>query len=71
MSCEYNRSTKTEKDSCPFNTLYWNFYLEHEDVLSKNPRIGMVYTTLRKMSAEDIDAIKQKSKSILDNLENL
>ena len=42
-TCYYNKATKTGEKACPFNSLYWNFYDRHTNLLSKNPRIGMMY----------------------------
>ena len=48
-SCYYDKSKKTGEKACPFNSLYWNFYDQHEDKLVKNPRIGMMYMIWNKM----------------------
>jgi deoxyribodipyrimidine photolyase-related protein len=47
--CYYDKAKKTGEKSCPFNSLYWNFYDRHEAKLAKNPRIGMMYNVWRKM----------------------
>lgn len=48
-SCQYDPSKKTGSNACPFNSLYWNFLIVHEDMLSKNPRMTMMYAQLNKM----------------------
>ena len=50
--CYYDKAKKTGDKACPFNSLYWNFYSRHEEKLSKNPRIGMMYTVWHKMRPE-------------------
>lgn len=70
-TCAYDKKKRLEKDACPFNALYWNFYQKHEDKLSKNPRIGMAYRQLAKMSAEELKAIKEKAAAIEKNLNEL
>lgn len=70
-NCKYDNKTKTEKNSCPFNALYWNFHLKHRDKLSNNPRIGMVYNNLKKMSNSEIELIEEKSKNLIENIESL
>lgn len=70
-SCFYNKAQKTEEKACPFNSLYWHFYARNRDKLSNNPRIGMMYRTWDKMSADKQDALLKKGDSILSNLENL
>lgn len=52
-SCYYNKSLKTGENSCPFNSLYWNFFDKHEKKLSKNPRLGMIYNIWHKMEASE------------------
>jgi len=70
-SCKYDRKTKTEANSCPFNTLYWDFYMRHSDKLGNNPRIGMVYRTLNKMTPEAKGEIQERASWILNNLNTL
>ena len=51
-TCYYNKAKKTGDKACPFNSLYWNFYDKHENKLSNNPRIGMMYNVWRKMKPD-------------------
>jgi deoxyribodipyrimidine photolyase-related protein len=67
-SCHYNVKEKTGDQACPFNYLYWNFLDQHQDKLSKNQRLAMVYSTLRKMDAEHLATIRSNAKSFIDNL---
>jgi deoxyribodipyrimidine photolyase-related protein len=69
--CPYDRKTRAEKDSCPFNALYWDFYERNEGQLGNNPRIGMVYRTLNKMKEADKVALRERARWIHDHLENL
>jgi deoxyribodipyrimidine photolyase-related protein len=68
-SCHYSKSKKTGENACPFNSLYWHFYNRHEEKLSKNPRIGMMYRTWSKM--KDKEEILNQAEYYLDNLEKL
>jgi len=70
-TCYYNHKEKTSEKSCPFNSLYWNFYHQHEKKLSKNPRIGMMYKVWDKMPQEQKTAILNRSQCCLENLDNL
>ena len=47
--CHYDAKKKIGEESCPFNSLYWNFYAVNEEKLRGNPRIGMMYVTWDKM----------------------
>ena len=70
-SCSYNFKERIGSNACPFNSMYWNFFERHKDKLSKNPRLGIVNSQLKKMNAEDKDAITKQAKSYLDNLNEL
>ena len=69
--CHYNRKERTTENACPFNALYWDFYLRHEAVLSKNPRIGMAYRQITKMPDDEVVSIKEKAADILENIDQL
>ena len=38
--CAYRHDRRTGPGACPFNLLYWNFLIEHEQALHSNPRLG-------------------------------
>jgi deoxyribodipyrimidine photolyase-related protein len=69
--CHYNKKDRLGEQACPFNALYWNFHLRHADKLERNPRIGMVYKQIAKMTPEAIDDIKAQARSIQVRLESL
>ena len=71
QNCFYNEKTKIDSDSCPFNSLYWNFFERHRDLLGNNFRLGMVYRTFDKMSSENKAAIRARANYVLENLEAL
>ncbi|MCG6122496.1 MAG: cryptochrome/photolyase family protein [Microvirga sp.] len=50
--CRYDVKSKSGEGACPFNYLYWNFLIENETRLSGNPRMGMPYRNLARMSDE-------------------
>lgn len=70
-NCYYKASEKTGEKSCPFNSLYWQFYDRHRKQLEGNPRIGMVYKTLDKMDNEKLDALKKQASIYLKNINEL
>lgn len=70
-SCFYDHKKRTGEKACPFNSLFWNFHLKNEDKLRSNPRIGMVYRNLDKMSGEDKAEIMLQAEKYLNNLEEL
>ena len=48
--CAYDVRAKAGAGACPFNLLYWDFLIRHEDRLAGNPRLAMPYRTLAAMS---------------------
>jgi deoxyribodipyrimidine photolyase-related protein len=69
--CHYDKKDKTGEKACPFNSLYWRFYQVNRDKLERNPRIGMMYRTWDKMSAENRDAILSRASDYLNRIEEL
>ena len=69
--CFYNYKEKFGERGCPFNTLYWDFLMRNKALLEKNPRIGMGYQLLAKMSDNDKNRIAEKAREVLENIEDL
>jgi deoxyribodipyrimidine photolyase-related protein len=69
--CHYKYKERIGERACPFNSLYWDFLIRHSETLANNPRIGMGYQLLKKMSETDIKAIKKQAQSVLERLEEL
>ncbi len=60
--CKYNVKQKEGDDACPFNYLYWNFFLKNQKKLEKNPRLWTVFSNIKKMSREKKKQIQNDSK---------
>jgi deoxyribodipyrimidine photolyase-related protein len=58
---------KKGEDSCPFNSLYWNFLDHHRAKLSANPRMGMMYRLLDKKDQEEMQEIRNRASKIIEN----
>jgi len=71
QNCSYNEKTKTESDSCPFNSLYWHFFDRHRAMLGNNFRLGMVYRTFDKMDISTKEAIRKRATYVLEHLDHL
>ncbi|TCL01606.1 deoxyribodipyrimidine photolyase-related protein [Shimia isoporae] len=67
--CRYKVSVKNGPEACPFNYLYWNFLDQHQSNLGKNPRLGMPYRNLARMSDEKLDAVRIDSARFLKQLD--
>jgi deoxyribodipyrimidine photolyase-related protein len=70
-NCYYAAKEKTGDGACPFNSLYWHFYDRHRDKLATNPRIGMAYRLLDKMTKTEKNRILRQAKHYLTHLNNL
>lgn len=69
--CHYRKKERIGERACPFNALYWDFHLRHDDKLRRNPRIGMVYRNIDKMDEAEREAIRQKARAIQARLDEL
>lgn len=66
--CRYDVKKKEGKDACPFNYLYWDFFLKNQKKLEKNPRLWTVFSTIKKMSKEKKKQITSDSTKFLNGL---
>jgi len=55
--CRFDPALSVGEAACPFTTLYWDFLLRHEPVLTANPRMGMQLKNLARLSTEQRSAI--------------
>jgi len=69
--CHYIKTKKTGDKSCPFNSLYWNFYDQQEAKLSKNPRIGMMYNIWHKMQPSAKTELLKQAEYYLNHINEL
>jgi deoxyribodipyrimidine photolyase-related protein len=68
-SCRYRPKQRTGADACPFNSLYWNFLLEHETTLRANPRMGRNVLGLRYLDEEERQAVRHQAQAFFDGLD--
>jgi deoxyribodipyrimidine photolyase-related protein len=66
--CAYDVKAKSGETACPFNYLYWNFLITHEERLGRNPRLAMPYRTLAKMAPARRSEVLADSARFLDGL---
>ena len=70
-SCFYRRREKTGPRACPYNALYWDFFMRHADTLARLPRLSMVYRQLDRMDAAAKAAWRAQAARTLDELDAL
>ena len=63
--CAYDPKEKAGPKACPFNFLYWNFLIENEPVLARNPRMALPYRTLARMTPERRAEIAEAAEGFL------
>lgn len=68
-SCRYKATKKNGPDACPFNYLYWDFLERNGEKLRGNPRMGLIYKSLQRMSDEKRAAVRNDSKRFFKALE--
>jgi deoxyribodipyrimidine photolyase-related protein len=67
LDCYYFRTRRYGEKACPFNSLYWDFFDRNKSVLKNNPRVGMAYRNLEKMSTAEIGEIKKQANYYKEN----
>jgi deoxyribodipyrimidine photolyase-related protein len=67
-TCRYDVKAKNGAEACPFNYLYWNFVLENEEHLQRNPRVQPVLRTLKRMTPEKVEAVRRDSQRFFEQL---
>jgi deoxyribodipyrimidine photolyase-related protein len=68
QDCRYDPKQRSGSDACPFNILYWNFLLEHEQALRATPRLGNAVLGLRHLDAESRRQVRDQAVLFLDRL---
>ena len=63
--CRFDVRKRTGPDACPFNYLYWDFMMRHEEKLARNPRMKMPFDTLRRMKPELREAYRAEAERFL------
>ena len=66
--CRFNPKQRHGDDACPFNYLYWNFILQHEEKLRANPRTSRNVLGLRHLDANERKNVQQQAKIFFDSI---
>ena len=70
-SCPYDPKQVTGERACPYNSLYWHFIDRHAELLSQNPRMGLIMGGWRKRSSGDREVVVQWGDQMLEQLPSL
>lgn len=68
--CSYAVRSKNGPKACPFNYLYWDFIDRNATKLRGNPRMGLAFKTLDRMSEDKRRAVRDDAARFFRALEN-
>jgi deoxyribodipyrimidine photolyase-related protein len=68
-SCRYRVKARTGRDSCPFNSLFWQFLDRHRDHFARHPRLGALYRTWDRWPEAERAAIRATAAAHLERME--
>ncbi len=68
-SCAYSVKEKTGENACPFNLLYWDFLIRHEDRFANNARMGNMYRTWNRMHEDHRATVLADAAIFLEKLD--
>lgn len=66
-TCTYDKKTKTEENSCPFNSLYWHFLDKNRTKFENNQRMKMMYALWNKMDKNELVKVNQRANFLIEN----
>ncbi len=62
--CPFDPKQSHGEKACPFTTLYWAFVERHQDLLGRNPRLGMQVKNWQRKSEDEQQAILQHAEKL-------
>jgi deoxyribodipyrimidine photolyase-related protein len=65
-SCRFNPKTRSDSDSCPFTTLYWNFIDENFETLAKNQRMAKQVYGINRL--KDRAELRERASDLLEEI---
>mgnify|MGYP006282805615 CR=1 FL=1 len=63
-SCPYAVSRDTGEGACPFNSLYWTFLRENEELLRGTGRMGLMYSHVDDKDDEEWAALEERAEQV-------
>ncbi|SHE56502.1 deoxyribodipyrimidine photolyase-related protein [Modicisalibacter ilicicola DSM 19980] len=67
--CRYDVKQVTGENACPFNSLYWAFLERHAERLESNPRMKLIYGSLKRMKEEKRRAMRDQASRFLESID--
>ena len=62
--CRYDPAQRSGDSACPFTTLYWDFLMRHESMLSKNPRMALQVKNVARLTEAQKQAVRERAAAI-------
>lgn len=66
--CAFKVAETLGEWACPFNSLYWDFMVQHRPLLEGNPRLRALYTTWDKRKPGEQTAIRQQAQKLRERI---
>jgi len=63
------KETETE-NACPFNYLYWDFLMTHQERFRSNPRMAMILRNLDRFGEPKLAAIRSRAMEFRERIES-
>ena len=68
QTCRFDPDEMTGETACPFNALYWDFLVRHEEKFRRNQRMPYVFSTWDKFTPEKQKAIRAQAALSLQKM---
>ncbi len=65
QDCTFDHNSRTGENACPFNFLYWNFLLKHEEKLRENHRMARMLYNLKYLDDKERQAVRKSAEKHL------
>lgn len=68
QGCAYKREQRHGDDACPFNALYWAFFMRNRAQLGNNARLALVYRQLDNMQPDELQQLQDTAARLQSRL---
>jgi len=62
--CRYDPAQRSGDNACPFTTLYWDFLVRHQEMLTKNPRMALQVKNVARLTDAQKQAVNERAAAI-------
>ena len=70
-SCKYDVNDKSGPNSCPFNSLYWDFLARNQAKLAGNPRLNLAYKSWERIGKTAQHTFRKRAADLLGSMNDL